>query len=42
MKELIKLSRLEKKKLKKEIWLYPADEKGNLLMVQSEKYKEKG
>lgn len=40
MRELIKLPRLEKKKLKKDLWLYPADEKGNSLMAQPEKYKE--
>lgn len=40
MKELIKLPRLEKKKLKKELWLYPADKNGNSLMAQPEKYKE--
>lgn len=28
-----KLPRLEKKKLKKELWLYPADENGDSLMA---------
>ncbi len=39
MKELIKLPRLEKKKLRKTLWCYPADEKGNSLVAFPYKYK---
>lgn len=38
--EKFKLSRLEKKKLRKQMWLYPADEKGNSLVAFPHKYKE--
>ncbi len=38
--EKFKLPRLEKKKLKKQFWLYPADEKGNSLMAQPHKIKK--
>lgn len=34
-----KLPRLEKKKLRKQMWFYPADEKGNSLMALPHKYK---
>lgn len=34
-----KLPRLEKKKLRKQIWFYPADEKGNSLVAFPHKYK---
>ena len=34
-----KLPRLEKKKLRKQMWFYPADEKGNSLVAFPHKYK---
>lgn len=37
---IFKLPRLEKKKLRKEIWLYPADEKGNSLVAFPHKYQK--
>ena len=38
--EKFKLPRLEKKKLAKQMWFYPADEEGNSLMAFPHKYKK--
>jgi hypothetical protein len=38
--DTFKLPRLEKKKLRKQMWFYPADEKGNSLVAFPHKYKE--
>lgn len=38
--DTFKLPRLEKKKLRKQIWFYPADENGNSLVAFPHKYKK--